>query len=862
MNKKIENTPAFKKILKWFSITILALLVLLIIAPFFFKDKIKAIVTKTINDNINATVTFKEIDVSLLKSFPLANLTIDKISVINKKPFEGDTLFFSEEVNLKMKISELFKKADETIKLKSISVKNSTVNIIFNKEDLGNYDIAIKNETAASSAKSDSFSFDIEEYSAENLKFTYFDVNSKMKMSLDNIYHSGKGNFKDDIFEIDTESKANLSFEKDGTKFMNNLAISLDAIIAIDLKNSKYTFKENTGFINQLPLEFNGSIQLVDENQLYDLSFKTPTSSFKNLLALIPAEYAGNLNSIKTEGDFNINGVVKGTLSEKTIPAFDISFASKKAMFKYADLPKSVQNININYNIVNKTGLLNDTYVNIEKLTFTIDKDVFSANGKVFNIAENPQINLEAKGNVNLENVSKVYPISLDKKLTGILKVAVITAFDMNSIEKGNYQNIKNSGNMSLSNFKYEGIEFSKPFFIDNTSIIFNPNQIKLKEFTAKTGDSDLDIKGNLDNFYGFLFKNQVLKGDFTLNSNLFKMSDFMSDNATNDDTKKGDALKIPSFLDCTFSANAKKVVYDTMDVSNVTGVLIVKEETVRLQNLKMDVFGGNIGMNGLVSTKQKVSNFTMALNLKELNISESFSQLEMLKSIAPIAKTIEGKINSTINLSGNLTDEMTPDLKTISGNLLGQLLNTKLKASNSKVLSLLDNQVGFFDVGKLDLNEASANLSFNNGEVIVKPFQIRYEDIRMEIGGTHGFDQAMNYTIKFDVPAKYLGTEITNYIQKLSPKDAEKIKSVPINATLTGSFGNPTLKTDVKQATTNLVNQFIQQQKESLLDKGKDALSNLLNKKATEADSTKTKKDTSDKIKDVLNLFKKKKNN
>ena len=862
MNKKTEKKPVFKKILKWFSITILTLFVLLIIAPFLFKDKIKAMVTSTINDNINATVTFKEIDVSLLKSFPLANLTIDKISVINKKPFEGDTLFFSEEVNLKMEISELFKKADETIQLKSISAKNSNINIIFNKEGLGNYDIAIKNETAASSTKSDSFSFDIEEYSAENLKFTYFDVNSKMKMSLDPIYHSGKGNFKDDIFEIDTESKANLSFEKDGTKFMNNLAISLDAIIAIDLKNSKYTFKENTGFINQLPLEFNGFIQLVDENQLYDLSFKTPTSSFKNLLALIPAEYAGNLNSIKTEGNFNINGIVKGTLSEKTIPAFDISIASKKAMFKYADLPKSVQNININSKIVNKTGLLNDTYVHVEKLTFTIDKDVFSVNGKVSNIAENPKVNLEAKGNINLENVTKVYPISLDKKLTGVLKAAVITAFDMNSIEKGNYQNIKNSGNISLSNFKYEGTEFSKPFFIENTSIVFNNNQIKLKEFTAKTGDSNLDIQGNLENFYGFLFKNQVLKGDFTLNANLFKMSDFMSDNATTDETKKSDALKIPSFLDCTFSASAKKVVYDTIDVSNVTGILIVNDESVRLQNLKMDVFGGNIGMNGLVSTKQKVSNFTMELNLKELNISESFSQLEMLKSIAPIAKTIEGKINSTINLSGNLTDEMTPDLKTISGNLFGQLLNTKLKASNSKVLSLLDNQVGFFDVRKLDLNEASANLSFNNGKVSVKPFQIRYQDIRMEIGGSHGFDQAMNYTIKFDVPAKYLGTEITNYIQKLSPKDAEKIKSVPINATLTGSFGNPTLKTDVKQATTNLVNQLIQQQKESLLDKGKEALSNLLNKKATETDSTKTKKDTSDKIKEVLNLFKKKKNN
>ena len=585
MNKKTEKKSPFKKFLKWFSVIILVLVIILIAIPFLFKDKIKAMVAKTINENVHATVTFKDIDLSLIKSFPSANLSIEQISVINKEPFEGDTLFFSENVNLKMNISELFKKADESIQLKSISAINSTVNILFNKENLGNYDIAIKKENTEITTNNDSFSFDIEEYAVQNLKFKYFDKNSKIKMSLNNIYHTGKGNFKDDIFELDTESKANLSFNIEDVNYMNNLAISLDAVIAIDLKNSKYTFKENTGFINQLPLKFNGFIQLVDDNQLYDLSFKTPTSSFKNLLALIPAQYAGNLNSLKTAGDFDINGIVKGTLSASKIPTFDISFASKKAMFKYADLPKSVENIHINTKIINKTGNLNDTYVNVEKLTFTIDKDVFSVNGNVFNIVENPKINIEAKGNINLENVAKVYPISMDKKLTGILKADITTSFDMNSVEKGRYQNIKNAGNVSLSNFKYEGEKVSKPFYIDKTAISFNSNQIKLNEFTAKTGDSDLDIKGNLDNFYGFLFKDQVLKGNFTLISNLFKVSDFMSE-ATPVENKKTATLKIPSFLDCNFSANAKKVVYDNINLSNVSGNLIVKDETVGLQNL------------------------------------------------------------------------------------------------------------------------------------------------------------------------------------------------------------------------------------------------------------------------------------
>ena len=60
-------------------------------------------------------------------------------------------------------------------------------------------------------------------------------------------------------------------------------------------------------------------------------------------------------NSDKITGMSGANHIKD--LSENKIPAFDINLSSKNAMFKYGDLPKSVQNININSKIINKTGL-------------------------------------------------------------------------------------------------------------------------------------------------------------------------------------------------------------------------------------------------------------------------------------------------------------------------------------------------------------------------------------------------------------------------------------------------------------------------------------------------------------------------
>lgn len=862
MDSKSTKKSKGNKIIKWVISILLILTIGLVSIPFLFKDKIVQMVSNTINNSINATATFKEVDLSLFQDFPLASITVADIAIVNKAPFLGDTLFVAKSLDFSMKITELFKNADEVIALNSIASENGQLNIIFNKEDIGNYDIAIQKENTSTDGTNESFAFDIQEYTLKNMTFKYIDRSSNMMMKLENINHTGKGNFAKDILDLETTSQANLSFDLEDVNYINNVAISLDAVLGIDLKNSKYSFKENKGTINQLPLEFDGFIQLVNDNQVYDLNFKTPTSSFKNLIALLPKQYSGNLETIKTEGNFDLKGIVKGVLSANTIPAFDISFSSKNALFKYDDLPKSVQNINIEATIFNKTGYAKNTSLEIDKLNFKIDEDAFSANGNMYNLTTNPKVNLTAKGTINLANINKVYASTLKNELAGILNADVTTSFDMNSINKGVYANIKNKGAITLTNFMYDNESVANPFYINKTTVSFNTNTIQLNEFETKTGSSDLAINGNLNNFYGFLFNDEVLKGNFNLNSNNFKISDFLAMDEKEAETTSTSSLKIPAFLDCQFTANAKKVVYDNIILNNVSGTMYLKDEAVTLQNLKSDVFGGKIGFDGNVSTKGKTSTFKMDLKLDKLNIAESFSNLEMLKSIAPIAKTIEGKINSTIKVAGNLNEDMTPNLKTISGDLFGKLLNPALKPSNSKALSLLSSKVSFLDVNQLNLDGINAFLSFDKGQVTVKPIPLKYKDIGMEISGNHSFDNLINYTVMFDVPVKYLGAEVTNLLSKLSPKDAAEIISVPVKANLTGSFTSPVLATNMKDATSNLMKNLVEKQKQSIFNKGKDKLTDLLGIGGKSKDSTKTTNDkTKDKVKDVLGgLFGKKK--
>ncbi|NMH27477.1 AsmA family protein [Flavobacterium silvaticum] len=857
-----------KKILKWTGITILVLIIILVAAPYLFKDKIREMVVSSINKNLDATVAVEDVGLSLFSAFPMADVQIEKISVINKAPFAGDTLFYAGELNLKMSVKQLFNSADEGMEIESFSSKGGKVNILFNKDGIGNYDIALKNKEEDKGPSDDTpLKFKVQKYSIENFRFKYADEKSKIAMVIDSLNHSGTGDFTGSKLDLDTKSAALVSLTMDKMNYLNKVALQLDAVLAIDLDQMKFGFKKNKALINKLPLEFDGYLQLLDNGQRYDLTFKTPESGFQNFLALIPSAYSGSLKNVKTTGDFKVEGFAKGDLTDTTVPKFNLAIASNNASFQYPDLPKSVQNIVIDTKIKNETGLPNDTYVNLDKLSFRIDQDVFDMSANIKNLAENPLVDAKAKGTINLANVTKAYPVKLDTPLSGILKADIAANFDMKAVEENAYDRIDGSGNLVLSGFDYTD-ESKKKYQIQTADLQFNKAKITLRDFSAKTGKTDLRINGTLENLLGFMLKKQTIRGNFNLTSNQFAVSDFMSETTpTKAEEKPKEAVKIPGFLDCTLNAKANTVLYDNLTLKNVSGKIILKDEKARLENVKTDIFDGSIAVTGDVSTKEAVPTFNLDLGMNKVDIQQTFTQLEMMKSIAPIAGVVNGKLNSTIKVNGKLdAKEMTPVLNTINGDLLGQLLSTTVNEKTSPLLNKLDQNVSFIDLSKLNLNDLKAVLTFTNGRVNVKPFKIKYQDINVDISGSHGFDQTMAYKLTFDVPAKYLGNEAGGMLAKLSATDISKLKNIPVTANIGGNFKNPTVNTDLKASMTALTNQIVAAQKDKLVNQGSSALTNILNgtksSSGTKTDTTKAAKndDVKKAAQGILDMFGKKK--
>ncbi|WP_047787906.1 AsmA-like C-terminal region-containing protein [Tenacibaculum mesophilum] len=856
-----------KKIYKIVLGIIVFFFILLVSIPLLFQDKVMNLVKTTINNNVNAKVDFSDSSLSLLRNFPNASVQLSNLTVINNAPFEGDTLVYTKEVNLALKLTELFKASSEQLNIKSFTIDDALVNVLVDKKGNANYDIAKPSETEeAKNEEPSTFGLSINSYAINNATVKYNDEQGKLNLELAELNHSGSGDFSQSNTELDTQTSTLVSFGMDGNSYAKNQKIELDAILGMDLTNMKFSFLKNEAKLNSLPLVFDGFVQVNEKNQEVDINFKTPSSDFKNFLGLIPEAYTKSIADVSTTGNFSVNGKVNGIIDDNHIPKLDISMKSNNASFKYPDLPKSVQNINIDAQIKNTTGKTENTFVTINGLSFKIDQDTFSGKGNIYNLTTNPKVNASLKGVLNLANINKAYPIDLENDLSGILKADLHTEFDMKAIENNTLSRIKNNGKMEVSDFIFSSKDVVNPLHIKNTVVNFTPGTITLSKFDATSGKSDLNATGTIKNLLGFLLSDKKLQGNFKLNSNNFYVSDFMQESPEaiekKEETSKKDtpkeSLKIPAFLDCAVSANAQTVYYDNLTLKNVRGTLLLKDEKAILQNMNAGIFNGQIALNGEVNTKQKKPTFDMKLGIKSFDIAQSFTSLDLLQSLSPIAGAMNGKLNSDIDLMGSLNDDFTPNLTSISGNALAELLTTSINPEKTKALSLLNNKLSFIDLKKLDLSDIKTYLSFKEGNVIVKPFDLKYKDIGITVGGNHGFDKTMNYNVTLNVPAKYLGNEAQGLLAKLSAKEQQNI-TVPITANITGNMTSPSVKTDLSSSVTKLSQKLVQQQKDKLVN---NAIGSLLGNKKKDSTNTTNKKDeTVKKVTDVLGgLFGKKK--
>lgn len=530
------------KIVKRILLIVFILFILLIGAivaiPMIFKDDIIAKTKEEINKTVYAKVDFGEIDLSLLSTFPNLGLTINDFTIDGINDFEGVRLASGKSIDLQLDLFSVFNNS-KPIAIKSVNLQKPDLHIYVLENGKANYDIAVPtDERIKESAEEGDFSqfvVKLQSYSISDGSLVYDDRATNTYFQIEQLAHNGSGNFTIDVYDLDTHSEIGaLTVKQGGITFLNKATATLDAILNIDQKNLKYTLKDNNLLLNALKVNADGYIQLKEEDILMDINFNTPQNEFKHLLSMIPNAYIQGYEDVKAEGKFVLGGNVNGTYNglKEVYPAFKVRLNVDNGNIKYPDLPLGIENINTNVIINSPSQNLDDLVINAQRFGMKVGDNPFDAKFILKTPISNPDIDAIANGVIDLEQISKAFPMEGMEALTGVITTNIRTRAKMSQIDRQDYESVDMRGDFKLEGFKYKSDEY--PLIrIQNMQMDFSPKQVALNQFNANLGKSDIQVSGTFDNILAYFSPKKTLTGDLKVRSNHFHADEWIPESPT-----------------------------------------------------------------------------------------------------------------------------------------------------------------------------------------------------------------------------------------------------------------------------------------------------------------------------------------
>lgn len=593
--------------------------------------------------------------------------------------------------------------------------------------------------------------------------------------------------------------------------------------------------------------DVNAKVNLADVEKIYPIE----GLSMKGLFALM----------LKAKGSYN--------KVQKKMPVITAQMNLTNGYAKSKDFPKPLENMSMSAVASNPTGVLNDTKVVLDKLSFQLDGEPMNMSGN-FNNFDDIGYDVKLNGILDLGKLTKIFPLD-SMSLSGKIVADIATKGKMSLVKAGLYDKLTTSGKMDFQNFEFKSYSLPQGFKISDGHMDFTPEKINIAKLNGFLGKSDIDIKGYVSNYMGYVFSNGTIKGQMSLNSNTLDVNEWLTDDSktsktsTTETTPLMSAPEVPQNIDFVMNSSVKTVQYANYGISNLLGDIIIHDGTITMKHLAFNMIEGSFVMSGVydprVLSKPK---FTFDFDMQNASIAKAYNTFNAVQAFAPAAKNIEGSTTTKFKLSGELKKDMTPILSSLNGNGMINVIDAIMK--NNKILGKLA------DVTK---NEALRNPTLKNtlvqaeikeGRVHVKPFDLKTGGLVANMSGSQGLDGSLDYLMKLDLPTGQLGAAASDALGKIAGISLGSMDKITLNFKIGGTSSNPTVipvaasgsgkgQTSVTNQAKEAVKQQAEQKLEEVKQQAQDKAKEEADKFKKEAEEN-AKKQLEEKLKGLGKKF------
>lgn len=415
----IQIKSILVKTAKYTGIGLVAILSLMFLTPIVFSDKIKGEIKKTANKKLAGEMNYSDVNISFFKHFPSLTLTLNDFKLNGSAPFQKEKLINAKEVSFGINVYSLV--FGKSIKIDEIYLSNSSINIKVNKDGLANYNVYIAGKQVEKTDE-ESAAIKLDRIEIINSQMTYDDQSTLVHFDAFGFNYLGKGDLNQDIFDLYSKAKIDkLNVLYENEQYLMNKKIDADLITKINVNSLSFVFEQNDLMINQLPVDFKGKFDFLNDGYDIDFIIKSTDSNLKDLFTAFPPKYITWLGKTEIKGKTDLLLTLKGKYieSKAIAPNLNLDLKIRDGFINYDKSAFPVSNLNLDLSTslpsLNPELFIVDT----KSISLNINKDYLKA--KLFVKGMNtPEINAVFNSKIDLEKLNRAIGIP-DFELKGML---------------------------------------------------------------------------------------------------------------------------------------------------------------------------------------------------------------------------------------------------------------------------------------------------------------------------------------------------------------------------------------------------------------------------------------------------------
>lgn len=818
-----KSSGPFRIIGRFIAFIVILFIVFLITASglaYYYQDEVKGYVITELNKQLNTEIIVdgKDIDLTIIKSFPFASVDFKNVKALDAtKDKKKDTLFTANKISLQFNIVDIFHK---NYHIKRIEINDADVDIRIDKNGNDNYHFW-KSVPETDTSK---FSFALEEIVLNQVEFSYKNYRSKQNINLLIINSKLSGKFSESTYSLETESDLFINKIKlGGITYLRKKNIRAEIDLYVDNTILSYKIKNGKIQIEDLLFEVVGNVLESEKELIVNLGIKGKDMDIRSVLSIIPDQYKDRVNDYESSGAFYFDAIIKGTLSDNKTPFMEADFGINNADITHVKNNIVLRNVNLKGHYTNGNKSNSETSVlELNPFSATIDQGSISGELSIRDFND-PFIESKIKADLSLEEIQKFVKIDTIESITGQLKMDALFNGKWNNLNTGNSEDFITSGKLLITEMNVKIKNNSLAFTNINGDFNFENNDLMVNQLKGNVSESDFDLRGIFKNTLGFALKeNQDITIEASLYSKNIDLNEILANKEEDTKSTSNYKLKFSEHINVKLNSEIEHISFRKFKAEDIRGVIILKDKKMMVDPIKFSTMNGNITISGLVdgSDSTKIV-LTCISDVNKINVTQLFTAFENFTQSYVTDQNIKGIITAKVQFSSVLDPELTMDMTKLYAAIDMSIENGEL--NNVESMKSLSRFIELKELANIRFATLKNSFEIKNNMLSFPKMEIKSSALDIILSGTHTYENEINYKIKLSLN-ELLAKKAKKVKKENNDPDSYRDGEIAddglgrrnIFLSMTGTVDNPIIKYDTKEAIQH-IKQELKEEKRTL---------------------------------------------